>query len=171
MAKKITNIKQLESALDKVMNKALDSASEDIEFIISDFLKIWYEDYHPIVYQRTTQFLKSCTRTKVSKRGSVYHTEIYINYLNMHHEMKEKDEDGNYIKRPLTQEEEYAILKQANIAQHGIRNSKQGISGVRFWDDAMDDIKRNDRLINGFYDYLRSRGFNVTFIQEGGVSF
>lgn len=171
MATIIKNTKDLKAALDTIMCAALDSTAEDIELIISDFLHLWYDDYHPVAYKRTKQFLKSCTRLQILRRGSDYYTGVYINYRDFNYILKGKDEKGNRFERPMRQEEKLGMLEYANRGVHGYYNGKDGISGVKFWDDAMDDIKRNDRLINGFCDYLKSRGFSVTFVQKGAVPF
>lgn len=168
MAKIIKNTKQLETAMDKIMRKALDGAAEDVELLISQFISLWYGDYLPIKYKRTYQFLHSCVRAKVIRHGSQYKTRVYIDYKNMHHIMDNVNGRNNV---PLTQSQEYAIVHEANRAIHGIKDRKPGAEGIKFWDDAMDDMQQNDYIINSFYHYLKDMGFTATYVPDGGVMF
>lgn len=167
MAKVIRNTKQLEAAMDKLMRKALDRTSEEVELLISHFLQLWYDDYSPHKYKRTYQFLKSCTRTKVAKRGDRYESRIYINYKKMHHILYV----GSEYSRPFKPSEEYNIVQYANFGIHGIGHGVPGDTQLKFWDDALKEMNNTDYIVNCFYDYLKSLGFDVEFNQEGTVSF
>ena len=86
----------------------------------------------------------------------------------MHHIMDNVNGRNNV---PLTQSQEYAIVHEANKATHGIKNGKHGIEGIKFWDDAMDDMRQNEYIINSFYQYLKTMGFTATYVPDGGVMF
>ena len=168
MAKVIRNTKQLEAAMDKLMRKALDRTSEEVELLISHFLQLWYDDYSPVKYKRTYQFLHSCVRSRVARHGKKYESRIYIDYKNMHHIMLS---GGGTPDRPLKRSEELAIVQEANRGRHGIKDGEKGFTEFRFWDEAMSKMNQDDYIINCFYNYLKSLGYNVEYNQSGAVPF
>lgn len=170
MAKLVKNTKQLEKAMGELMKEALFDASKAVEEIVDEFLRQWYLDYTPVMYERTSQFLYSCVTSKVIRRGNSYQTKVYIDWKNMHH-TKKIMQNGAEVTKPLTKSEEHLIVEYANQGIHGIEDSEEGQKPVKFWDDALSEMEQKDIIINAFYDYLKWKGYDVEYHQEGVYDF
>lgn len=169
MATVIKNYKQLERAMNQVIKDGLADTAKEVNFVIDDFLERWYGDYIPKQYKRTGQFLYSCVTSKVVKNGNQYKTKIFIDYRNMKHFMEIPDSKGKT--RPLSKAEELEIVQNANMGIHGIETGEKGFTEFRFWDEAENYLDRKDFIVKAFYDYLVEKGFDVSIIRDGGMSF
>lgn len=144
MAQIIRNIAQLQSALDKYAAYAVDKMADEVKKKIDEFIKYYYQEYTPEIYQRTWKFLNSVTRTDVYKDGNAWCAEVYI------------DTSITY-KNDWTME---GTALQANEGWHGWYHAVQ-VGDSHFWDDAMEEI-HSPEFINKFADFLRSKGLKVT---------
>lgn len=167
MATVIKNYKQLERAMNKVLKEGIWDVSKEIEIVIDEFLARWYGDYTPKQYKRTEQFLYSCITSKVVKSGNQYKTKVFIDYKNMHHVTNLPD--GKTL--PLSKEEEYEIVRNANMGIHGIETGELGFTEFRFWDETENYMEKQDFIVKAFYVFLVDKGFDVSIVRDGGISF
>lgn len=144
MAQIIRTIAQLQSALDKYAAYAVDKMSDEVKKKIEEFIKYYYQEYTPEIYQRTWEFLNSVTKTEVYKKGNAWCAEIYI------------DTSIKY-KNNWTME---GTAEQANKGLHGSYHPVQ-VGDSHFWDDAIEEV-HSTRFINKFADFLKSKGLKVT---------
>lgn len=144
MGQIIRNIAQLESALDKYAAYAVDKMADEVKKKIEEFIKYYYQEYSPEVYQRTWEFLNSVTRTEVRKEGNAWCAEVYI--------------DTSIMYKNGWSMEGTAI--QANQGLHGWYHAVK-VGDSHFWNDAMEEM-HSPMFINKFADFLRSKGLNVT---------
>lgn len=141
MSKTIKNISQLQNAMDKYAVYITDKMADGVKRTIEEFIKFYYQEYSPIFYNRTWEFLNSVVKTEAEKQGNTWYAKVYI------------DSSITY-NNGWTMEE---TAEQANKGLHG--NVKVGDS--HFWDDAMEEI-HSPEFINKFADFLRNKGLNVT---------
>ena len=74
------NKKELERFLLKKCHNALLKAQEEVYRIIKDFLRQYYLDYDPTIYERTYQLLQSLVQSRIVSDGKGYKAEVYFNY-------------------------------------------------------------------------------------------
>ena len=72
------NQKQLESFLLKKCRLALLKASDEVYRIIKNFLRQYYSDYDPTIYERTYQLLQSLVQSQIVSDGKGYKAEVYF---------------------------------------------------------------------------------------------
>lgn len=119
----IKNIKEVQ----KTIENNLIRSGELIQGIIREFIQIYYNEYEPEQYDRTEQFLNSCTVSKIYKKGDNYCIDIYINFNNMYYKLSNP----------------WQVVNWANRGLHGgYDNVQLGVSTPfsHFWDDAMSAI-------------------------------
>lgn len=73
------NEKQLKNFLLEKSRLALLRAQDRVYVIIKQFLRQFYSEYDPVVYERTYQFLQSLVQSRVIKDRNGYKAEIYFN--------------------------------------------------------------------------------------------
>lgn len=141
MSTVIKNISQLQSVMDKYAAYITDKMADGVKRTIEEFIRYYYQEYSPIFYDRTWEFLNSVVKTEAEKYGDTWYAKVYI------------DPSITY-NNGWTMEK---TAEQANKGLHG--NTKVGDS--HFWDDAMEEIY-SPEFINKFANFLRSKGLNVT---------
>lgn len=146
--KSIKNSKELKHYMEQLMIKALEETSVKIKGIIDEFIQDWYDDYTPKIYQRTNQFLNSCTTSQVVQSGNSFKVIIFIDYNSMNHNLS----DG------IT---EFNIIENAEKGIHGVKYGRSGDTGIGFWEDSIDTIENEHTIIKAFADFLISKGFTV----------
>lgn len=73
------NEKQLENFLLKKSRLALLKAQDRVYVIIKRFLRQFYNEYDPVAYERTYQFLESLVQSRIIRDGNGYKAEVYFN--------------------------------------------------------------------------------------------
>lgn len=72
------NEKQLKAFLLQKCKVALTEAQEQIYQIIDGFIKDFYTDYSPEMYERTHQLYRSLVKTRISPVGDGFETQIFF---------------------------------------------------------------------------------------------
>ena len=164
MARVVKNSKELEAAMGAVLEQAIEEVKGIMKSTIEEFIRLWYDDYHPSKYVRTYQLLNACTATKVKKEGKKFKVQVYMDYANMQHMSYWDKLDKNENPRPnrqKTTQEELMVTRMADgrdiktgsllprdqqqrglavgsLHENVIKNP--GKHGVRFWTDAVDTL-------------------------------
>ena len=144
MAKRISNMNELEKALMPTMAKMVDKLAERVYETLNYFLQEYYDDYDPKSYKRQYDFLRSAIKVESKVKGNKVIASVYI----------DTDSMDNYYNATGEQ-----VAKWANEGTHGgmVTSSKT----PRVWDDTMDATVRNGELLQLAVEYLRSKGFSV----------
>lgn len=121
--------------MNTVLARALQDEGVLCDYIISEFIKKWYNEYEPSWYRRTYQFLHSCTHSNVYKEGNKLRIDIFIDYENMHYKAGVSS---------------LWVVEQASIGWHGGYID----TDTHFWADSIDFIERHI-LIKNFIEYLQ----------------
>lgn len=143
MSKKIRNIIELQSILDKYALFATNKIANEVKKTIEEFIKYYYKEYTPEFYSRTWSFLNSVVKTEAKKQGNVWIAKVYIDTSIMY--------DNGWSME--------GTAVQANAGMHGWYHAVK-VGDMHFWDDAMEEIHSQD-FLNKFVVFLRSKGLKV----------
>ena len=143
MARHISNMDQLQKALQPVLVKMVDELAERVYQTLNYFLNDYYVGWTPTSYRRTEEFLRSAVKVDAKPYKGGARASVYIDYESM-------DEYVNATG--------YQVATWANTGYHG------GLSvnhKPHVWDDTMDATINNDSLLKLAIQYLKSEGFSV----------
>lgn len=139
----ISNINELQKALQPVMMGAVNCLADQVYKVLNYFLNDYYKGWTPTSYQRTEDFLRSAVKTEAKMIGNKCVASVYIDYASM----------DNYVKATG-----YEVATWANTGLHG------GLSvnhKPHVWSDTMDNTINNGSLLKTAIAYLKSKGFSV----------
>ena len=139
----VRNMAELEKVLMEQCRKLCEFASDEVYKAVDKYIKQYYSEWTPSVYERTGAFLKSAFKTDVVKKGNGYEAVVYIDYESLN---KYKDTTG------------FQVVTWANEMKHGGLDVG---TDTRVWDDAMDETIHSGQLLNDCVDFLRKEGFKV----------
>ena len=137
----IKTYSELYKLMENSLKNALDKSAEEIKQMIEFFIAKYYSEYEPKQYDRTYQFLNSCTRTEVFKVGNSFKVSVFIDYINLDYDI-----DG------------YDVVNMANLGYHGRPSIK---TKTQFWSDSIEELKQGRFLQDEFAKFLRSQGWTV----------
>lgn len=144
MAKHISNMDELEKALQPTLLKMVDVMATRVYETLNYFLQEYYDSYNPVSYRRQYDFLRSAVKVepKIVRNKAV--ASVYIDYESM----------DNYYNATGLQ-----VTKWANRGLHG--GLDVGNNTPHVWDDTMDATVNNGELLKAAIQYLKSKGFSV----------
>lgn len=144
MAKTISNMDQLATALAPTLDKMVDQMAERVYETLNHFLLEYYNSYNPISYRRTRDYLYSAVKVepKIIKNKVV--ASVYI----------DTDSMDDYYNATG-----YQVATWANEGLHG--GLEVGDNTPNVWDDTMEKTVDNGELLKLAIAYLKSKGFSV----------
>ena len=83
MARHVSNMKDLEKALQPVLVNMVDELTERVYETLNYFLQEYYNSYNPKSYRRQFDFLRSAVRVKPKIKGSKVTASVYIDTESM----------------------------------------------------------------------------------------
>lgn len=143
MAVHISNMDQLEKALQPVLVKMVDQMADRVYQTLNYFLKDYYTVWTSSSYQRTMDFLYSAVKVDAKPCKGGAKASVYIDYESM----------NSYVNATG-----YQVATWANTGLHG------GLSvshKPHVWDDTLENTIDNGSLLQLAVQYLRSQGFSV----------
>lgn len=143
MAKRISNMNQLQKALQPVMKNMVDKLAERVYETLNYYLNDYYTGWTPESYRRTESFLRSAVKVDAYPDKGGIRACVYIDYDSM----------DDYVNATG-----YQVAVFANEGTHG------GLSvnhKPHVWDDTMDETVNNGSLLQLAVKYLRSQGISV----------
>lgn len=143
MARRISNMNELQKALQPVMTKMVDQLAERVYETLNYFLSDYYTGWTPNSYRRTEAFLRSAVKVDAYLYNGGVKASVYIDYNSM-------DEYVNVSG--------FQVSEWANTGLHG------GLSvnhKPHVWDDTLDNTINNGSLLQLAVQYLRSQGISV----------
>lgn len=165
MAQIIKNLDQLAKALEPKIIATLELVAEDVKKEIDEYLGKYYSEYMPIYYSRTDQLRDCCKIGKTKVSGNKISIEVYLDVDLL-----------NYITKGA---DPYKSLVSANSGLHGGWNpsntsigqvpwsqissndgSRYG-SGIQIWEEPMDELLDNGKLVELFKKHAKARGLNI----------
>lgn len=145
MAKRISNMNQLQKALIPAMTGMVDVLAERVYETLNHFLQEYYNSYSPVYYRRQYDFLRSAVKVEPKVKGNRVVTSVYI----------DTDYMDNYY--DATGEE---VASWANQGLHG--GTIEGSNTPHVWDDTVKNTVENGELLKLAVDYLRNKGISVS---------
>lgn len=144
MAKHISNMDELEKALQPTLLKMADVMATRVYETLNYFLQEYYDSYNPVSYRRQYDFLRSAVKVepKIVRNKAV--ASVYIDYNSL---------DDYYNATGLQ------VTEWANRGLHG--GLDVGNNTPNVWDDTMDATVNNGELLKAAIQYLKSKGFSV----------
>ena len=169
MARIIKNTADLNVALNTAMLFAIKKVQDRVYDVIQNFIKDYYHDYSPVVYQRTYDFFNSLTKSEIKKVSNGYVCEVYIDMSQMDYYRHEAIEVVDMINRGFHADTgmnggeriHNGIYSDPYNAPYDITVMGEQSDGMHFWDDSMAIFKHNDYILTYFMDYMKKAGFNV----------
>lgn len=144
MTKHISNMDELEKALQPTLLKMVDVMATRVYETLNYFLQEYYDSYNPVSYRRRYDFLRSAVKVepKIVRNKAV--ASVYIDYDSL---------DDYYNATGLQ------VTEWANRGLHG--GLDVGNNTPNVWDDTMDATVNNGELLKAAIQYLKSKGFSV----------
>lgn len=144
MAKHISNMDELQKALQPVMIGMVDELAERVYETLNYFLQEYYNSYKPKSYKRLYDFLRSAVKVEAKIKGNKVIASVYI----------DTDSMDDYYNATGDQ-----VATWANQGTHG--GTIQGNNTPHVWDDTMDETVNNGGLLQLAVKYLKSKGISV----------
>lgn len=144
MAKHISNMDELQKALQPVMMGMVDELADRVYETLNYFLQEYYNSYKPKSYKRLYDFLRSAVKVEAKIKGNKVIASVYI----------DTDSMDDYYNATGDQ-----VATWANQGTHG--GTIQGNNTPHVWDDTMDETVNNGELLKLAVDYLKSKGISV----------
>ena len=118
------NEKELEAFLMKKCQSAVAKAENKVYAIIKRFLVGFYQEYDPVVYERTNQFLHSLVKSGVKKSRNGYEAEVYF--------------DLNYMYETASKPYAEQVMQAAEWGRHGAMGlAVADFKGVSVWQEPL----------------------------------
>ena len=143
MVRHISNMNDLQKALQPVLLKMVDELAERVYETLNYYLDEYYTGWTPSSYRRTQDFLRSAVKTDAKPYRGGVKASVYIDYEGM----------DDYVNATG-----YQVARWANEGLHG------GLSvshKPHVWDDTMNETINNGSLLELAVEYLRSHGIPV----------
>ena len=143
MARRISNMNQLQKALQPVMVNMVNKLAERVYETLNYYLSDYYTGWTPDSYSRTEAFLRSAVKVDAYPDKGGVRACVYIDYDSM----------DSYVNATG-----YQAASWANQGMHG------GLSvnhKPHVWDDTMYSTINNGSLLQLAVQYLRSQGIPV----------
>ncbi|MDE6844179.1 MAG: hypothetical protein K2J99_00215 [Lachnospiraceae bacterium] len=144
MAIHVSNMKELNKALQPVLKSMVGEMADRVEQTLNYFLQEYYNSYDPVYYRRSYDFLHSAIKTEPKVVGNKVVASVYIDTGSM----------DNYY--DATGEE---VATFANAGTHG--GTIRGNNTPHVWDDTLRETLDNGELLKLATEYLKSHGISV----------
>ena len=145
-----TNTAQIKAYLMKHMETAVKQAQKKAYDVISTFLKKYYSEFSPSMYERTYQLLSSLVESQITSTGNGYRAEIYFDASRLDYSMK-------LVNGKPISNRGWSAEKTLNAAMTGSHGGYA--AGTAIWDES--EAVLNSDIINILKQSLISSGIPV----------
>lgn len=145
MAKRVSNMNELQKALMPAMVNMTDILAERVYEVLNHFLQEYYNSYSPVYYRRLYDFLRSATKIEPKVKGNKVVASVYIDtgYMDDYYNATGGE-----------------VASWANEGLHG--GTVKGNNTPHVWDDTIENTVGNRELLRLAADYLKSKGIPVS---------
>lgn len=144
------NDNELKSFLLQKCKEAISQTQNKIYAIIKKSLVLFYQDYDPILYERTNQLLHSLVKSDIRQVGGGYRAEVYFDLGSI-----------SYITGNMPTGAQ--VMKAASFGEHGaVGKDLQyvgGNTGVDVWNTPLQEIDAN--AVDMIVRELRAQGIPI----------
>ena len=168
------NIEEVEKYVLEQARRSLITVQEEVYMIVNRFVKQYYAEFSPEVYERTYQLYKSLVKSEIKKEGNGYTAYVYFDLDKLDYEMKRftkwQNVYGAYV-QPYTFEanadgwfqndyrSEHSEEKTLHSAMVGDKPHGGYKSGTAIWKESVNMVYKNIRPI--FKKYLKQNGIPI----------
>ena len=161
----------LESYILSRSQVAIRQAQEEVYGIINKFLKQYYSEYDPSVYERTNQLLRSLVKTNIIHTGNCWEAYIYFDIGSLDYTIKTFTRpsyycDGSYHNpfNPKSTSPDGVFNNPEGSGQLVVESAAHGkhggkSSGTAVWDSSIKIL--NKEAINILKKWLKYNGIPV----------
>lgn len=166
------NTNQLTSYIGKKTETALLLAQEQVFLQINKYIKQYYAEYTPEVYERTYQLYKSLVKSNLVTKGNQMAVEVYLdaNQLDYHIKNMTKiyDENGyvnpfNYANSPNGQFQSSGWSEDKTLASAAHGSHGGVVKGTAIWDESMKLLKGSNYAFVILYNAIRQLGIPIKY--------
>lgn len=143
MAKSISNMEQLASAMTPILKGMVDEMAERVYQTLNYFLQDYYNGYKPESYRRQYNFLRSAVKVEAKVSGNTVTAYVYI----------DTDYMDNYYNA--------TGIQVAIWANEGLHGGRAVDHDPHVWNDTIENTVGNGDLLKLALEYLTSKGFTV----------
>ena len=140
------SVAELEQYILSKMQSAIIKAQEQIYQVIDRFVKEYYAEYTPEVYERTYQLYRSLVKSEIIHTGKGYKANVYFDLTNLDYQVKRltkwKDEYGYrnpfnnaYSPNGIFLNPKGSAEKVMQSAAHGSHGGYK--NGTAIWDESI----------------------------------
>lgn len=141
------NEKQLKDFLLKKCKSALIKSQEQVYQIINRFVKEFYSEFSPEIYERTYQLFQSLVKSDIVFTGNGYRAEVYFDLSSI-----------DYITGSKPSGEQ--VMQAADYGRHGAMGlAVANFKGTSIWYESLDIL--NSEAINTLKRMLVSEGIPI----------
>lgn len=144
MAIRVSNMRELQKALQPVIINLVDELAERVYQTLNYFLQGYYNNYDPKSYRRQYDFLRSAVKVEPKKMGNKIVASVCI----------DTDYMDNYYNATGMQ-----VATWANQGLHG--GTVKGDNTPHVWSDTMKETVENGELLKLAVQYLENNGITV----------
>ena len=173
MAKMIKNLGQFAEVLKSQVITTLELVAQDVKKEIDEALQRYYDEYDPKLgkfigwwaYERTDQLKNCCKIGKPVIKGNTISIEIYLDIDSLNYEQKGADPFKTVVSANAGLHggwdiDNFADGQIAWSAISGNDGSSWG-SGTQIWEEPMQELFGNGKLIESFKRHAKARGLNL----------
>lgn len=113
---------------------AINQAKEQIYQVINKFVKEYYTEYSPTMYERTYQLYQSLVKTDVISTGNGWEATVYFDIDQLDYHMKRLN-GKEYPNKGWSES------KTLSAAAHGSHGGK--VKGTAIWDEPLKELNKN----------------------------
>ena len=140
------NEKELERFILNKCRLALLKSQEKVYQIIKQFLYKFYNEYDPVVYERTYKFLQSLVQSRIVSDGKGYKAEIYFNL--------------DYMYETASRPSGEQVMGAADFGRHGAMGlAVADFKGTSVWHEPLEIL--DAKAIGILVDMLIAEGIPI----------
>lgn len=136
-----TTPSQLKNHIMGHMKLAIQEMENEIHEVINQFLKQYYQEYEPIVYERTEQLLHSLVKSEIIQSGQGYVCHVYF-------DLEQIDYSYKYINGKRYKNDTSKIGGTEGIVRLAMESNTHGgykasTNNTAIWTESMDILNRD----------------------------
>lgn len=123
-----TSIEELKEYIQNKLSSSVTMATETVYQIIDKFVKQYYAEFSPSMYERTYQLYRSLVKTRAIATGNGFEAEVYFDLDSLDYAIK-------HLNGKLVPNSGWSEAASLDAAAHGSHGGY--VSGTAIWDEPL----------------------------------
>ncbi len=132
----VRNSDELQYELNRRVAIATESMRDKVYEIVDAYIKKFYVEWTPSMYQRMHQLINSLIKTEVRAYNGGYEARVYLDFTKMNHDIAFIN--GRFVRHKHWPEETIGEVAASGSLSHGGYKH-----GTKIWVDPMREIEKN----------------------------